>query len=390
MITLPTLSQINTGILTDLETEYRVNISLKQRVALRAIAAVLAGALWLVYKVIGFLQKNIWPDTADSEIFGGTLERFGRIILGRNRKTAVPGQYSAGVTGLNGSTIPALSIFQSNTSSLNPGSLFILDNAYTLSGTSGTILLRALVAGIESKLSNGDVLNPTSPLINVDSTVTVTGEVVQPLAEETIEAYRTAIVNRYKIESQGGSPGDYRIWSQDAQGVKAIYPYVKQNETNANIIYIEATVADSIDGKGTPSQAIIDDVESVTNFNPDTSIPQNERGRRPNTVINYFEGVTPKNVDITITGGSFSVSEKSKILTAMQSAIDAIRPFVAAADPLVTKNNIIDTFKLNGIIYSAVPGAVYTGITLEINSVPFQSFTFSDGNIPYLNSIFYA
>lgn len=391
MTTLPTLSQLYSGVLNDLETEYGINISLVQKVALRAIAAVQAGKLWLLYKFIAFVQKNIWPDTADPEASGGTLERFGRVRLGRNPRAAVAGQYRVSVTGTISAVIPAQAVFKSDDTSLHPGFLFILDNAHTLlTAASDTIILRALTGGVEAKLAVGNTLTSVSPIANVDSVVTVTVEEIQPLAAESLSAYRQAILDSFRLEAQGGAATDYRIWAADAQGVAKVYPYAKDGETNANDIYVEATIADSTDGKGTPSQAILDDVEAVVNFDPDTGIPINERGRRPNTVICYFLPVTPKSIDITITGfAGITASQKALILAAITNFLATVRPFVAAADTVASKNDIVSTNNLNGVIFSQIPAAVYTGITLEVAGVTLTSYTFNLGNIPYLNSITY-
>lgn len=391
MTTLPTLSQLYSGVLNDLETEYGINISLSQKVALRAIAAVQAGKLWLLYKLIGFVQKNIWPDTADPEASGGTLERFGRVRLGRNPRAAVAGQYRVLVTGTIGAVIPAQAVFKSDDTALHPGFLFILDNAHTLlTATADTMVLRALTGGVEAKLAVGNTLTTVSPIANVDSVVTVTVEEIQPLAAETLAAYRQAILDSFRLEAQGGAATDYRIWAADAQGVAKVYPYAKEGETNANNIYVEATIADSTDGKGTPSQAILDDVEDVVNFDPDTSIPINERGRRPNTVRCYFLAITPKNVDITITGFvGVTVTQKALILAAITNFLATVRPFVAAADTAASRNDIVSANNLNGVIFSQIPAAVYTGITLQVAGVSLSSYTFNLGNIPNLNSITY-
>lgn len=391
MINLPTLLQLQTGILGDLQTEYGVNISDKQKVALKAIADTQAGKLWQFYKVVAFTQKNIWPDTADTEANGGTLERFGRVRLGRNPYQPVSGQYTVSVSGSAGVVIPGqTTVAKANDTALNPGVLYVLDNSYTMPGTTGSILLRCLTAGESGKLNVGDTLTLTSPVALLSSTLTVTSETVQPLNGETIEDYRSKILNSFQLEAQGGAATDYRIWAADAQGEREVYVYAKSGETNANNIFVEANVADSIDGKGTPTQAILDAVRNVVNFNPDTSLSINERGRRPNTVREYYLAVSPKNVDITIIGGTFTTSQKSNILSAITAAVNAVRPFVAAADLLVNKNDVLDTNKLNGIIYSAVPGAVYTGVTLNVAGVTVLSYTFSQGDIPYQNSLTYA
>lgn len=391
MISLPTLIQLQTSILNDLQTEYGVNISNKQRVALAAVANTQAGKLWQYYKFVAFTQKNIWPDTADTEANGGTLERFGRVRLGRNPYQPVSGQYIVTVTGTTGAVLTGqTTVFKSNDDSLNPGILYVLDNTFIMTGSSNTITIRCLTAGEAGRLAIGNTLTLTSPIALVNSVVTVSTEAIQPLNGESIENYRNAILNSFRLEAQGGAATDYRIWAQDAQGEKQVYVYAKSGESNANNIYVEATIADSIDGKGTPTQAILDAVRDAVNFSPDTSLSINERGRRPNTVREYYLPVSPKNVEIIITGGTFSTSQKSDILSAMTISVNAIRPFVAAADLEIKKNDILDTNKLNGVIYSAVPGAVYTGVTLKVAAATLLTYTFINGNIPFLLSVTYA
>lgn len=391
MVTLPTLQAIYAGVLTDLETEYGVNISLTQKVALRAIAAVQAGKLWLSYKVLGFLQRQVWADTADSEINGGTLERFGRVRLGRNPRPAVAAQYTVSVTGTAGAIIPAQAVFRSNDTALHPGILYILDTEYTMSGSSDAILLRALTAGDAGSLSIGDTLTSTSPIALVNSTATVTAETVEPLAAETLTAYRAAILQSFRLEAQGGAATDYRIWAADAQGVAAVYPYPKSGETNANNIFVEATIADSTDGKGTPSQAILDEVEAVTNFNPDTTLNINERGRRPNTVVNYFLPITPDTIDIIIDGFTgVTATQQALILQALTDFIATVRPFVVAADAIVDRNDVLSVNNINGVIFSQIPTATYTSATLKVNGVSVSSNMFVQGNIPWLNSVTYT
>lgn len=391
MIALPTLSQLYTGVLNDLETEYGINISLTQKVALRAIAGMQAGKLWLLYKVIGFLQKNIWPDTADSESSGGTLERFGRIRLGRNPRAAVAAQYTVAVTGTTGAIIPAQTVFKADDDSLHPGILYILDTAYTMLSSGNTILLRALTAGDEGALDVGNTLTSTSPLAQVDDQVIVTIESVEPLAAETQEAYRAAVLQSFRLEAQGGAATDYRIWAADAQGVERVYPYPKNGETNANNIYVEATIADSTDGKGTPSQAILDAVEEVVERNPDTTLSINERGRRPNTVVCYFLPVTVDTIDIVVTGFvGVTAAQQALILAALETFIGTVRPYVAAADIAADKNDILSVNNINGVIFSQIPGAVYTSVTLKVNSVSVSSNTFVNGDIPWLNTVTYV
>ncbi len=391
MRNIPTLNELYTDIISDLESQYSATISLVGKVFLRALAMVQAGKLKLFYLAIGLLQKNIFVDTADSESIGGTLERFGRIKLGRNPYPARAGVYVLTVTGSIGATIKASTTFKSDDTSLSPGFLFVIDNDYVLVATTDYITVRALTIGVESKLSLLDTLTSTSPIALVNNPVTVYSITTEPLAAEDIEAYRLAIINSYRLEAQGGAATDYRLWSSDAQGVRFVYPYAKSGAVCEVDLYIEATVADSTDGKGTPSAQLLLDVEAVVDRSPDTSLDANERGRRPLQVIVHYLPVTIKTVDIVITGFTgITNDQKTVLLNAITDSVNLIRPFIDAADDLVNKNDTIDNNKIIGVITTQIPGSVFSSVTISVNGVVVSIYNFTLGNIPYLNSITYA
>lgn len=391
MITIPTISQLYTQILSDLETAYGSNIPAFGKNMLRALAAVQAGKIKLIYLAIGNLQKNIFIDTADPEASGGTLERFGRIKLGRNPFPARAGQYTITVTGQVGATIPALQTFKSDDDSTSPGQLFILDVAYTLLLATDTITVRALNAGLGSKLIVGDTLTATSPIPNVDAAATVSVVLIEAQAAQDIEDYREQGIDAYRLEPQGGAATDYRLWASDAQGVEQTYPYAKTGAANEINLYVEATLADSTDGKGTPSAALLQSVEDVVEFDPDTTRPQNERGRRPLGVFEvHYLPITPRTVDIIIEDFvNLTPAIQTAIYNALKESVDRNRPFVAAADILADKNDILDTNKIISVILLAAPGASFGDVTLKIDGVSLSTFTFINGNIPYFGSVTY-
>lgn len=387
MITIPTLSELYNGILNDLQSEYGSPVPNTQKNVLRCIAAVQAAKLKLKYLYLGSIQKNIWVDTADSEENGGTLERFGRIKLGRNKQKATAGIYTLVVSGETGATIPASTTFKSDDDSLNPGYLFILEQAYQLTGPTDTITVRALTAGLESKLEANDTLTATAPIASVDSGAYVQSIDTQPLAAETVEQYRATLNEAFRLEPQGGAASDYRIWCQDAQGVERVYPYARSGYTAEVNLYVEATPEDSIDGYGTPSAQILTDVEDVVNFNPDQTIPLLERGRRPLQVIVNYLPVTPIPVVITITNyAGLTLAKQATLLAALEEMISGIRPFVAAADVLINKNDIISNNQIIGVIVTAIPGSSFDAPVFTVGGIPYQSHQFLDGDIPYLSA----
>lgn len=392
MITIPTLAQLYAQVKSDIETEFGNNIPTFGKNALRMLAMVRAAELKVYYLLIGKLQKNIFPDTADSEASGGTLERFGRVKLNRDPFPAQAGQYSCTVSGSIGATIPAQTTFKSNDDSLNPGKLYVLDIAYTLLTLNADVItLRALNAGVESKLLIGDQLTATSPIANVNKIATVAGVVVEPFAQENIEDYRSKVVESYQSEPNGGSPSDFRLWSKDAQGVKQAYPYAKTNAPGEVNLYIEATVSDSIDGLGTPSAQLLADVEEVVTQDPDTSKPIDERGRLPIGVfdVHYLPvTVLPVNVNIANFVG-LTAALQTQIENAIKTQIDQIRPFIGGADVLDNKNDILDINRIASTILDVKPGAQFGTITLTVDGNPVTSKVFINGDIPYLNAVTY-
>lgn len=386
---IPTISQLQSEIVADLETQFQTNIPVFGRVFLRVIAFVQAAKLKLFYLALANIQKNIFADTAEPENIGGTLERFGRVKLNRDPRQATQGEYEVTITGEIGAVINAEQTFKSDDSATSAGKMFVLDNAFTFVSTTGTITLRALEAGTESSLVVGDTLTATSPILNVNSTATVTAETISPVNAEDTETYRAQVVEAYQLEPQGGAASDYRLWSKDAQGVKQSYPFAKNGFAGEINVFVEANIADSIDGKGTPNATIITDVESAIEFDPDTTQPIEERGRRPLGVfLVHVLPITPLNVDITINGYiGLTPQIQTQIENAVKEMVNSIRPYVAACDVLENKNDILDSNKVVAAVINAQSGSVFGAVNISVGGSPVTSYVFANGNIPFFNSI---
>lgn len=387
----PTLKELFDGVLADLNAELDISIPLFGKIFLRALAAVQAGKLWLSYKFLALVQKNIFVDTADPESKGGTLERFGRIKLNRNPFLPVAGIYTVEVTGTIGATIKANTTFKSNDDAANPGKLFVLDVEKILVAETDSIVLRAFEGGIDSKLEIGDQLTATAPISNVNSIVTTLTEDTQPLAGEDIEDYRDKAIEAYRLEPQGGASSDYRIWSADAQGVRRVFPFAKTGFSNEINVFVEATIVDSIDGKGTPTIGILTEVEEVIEFDPDISRPLTERGRRPLGLFKAnVEPIEVKTVDIEITNFiGLTPTIQQNIITAVSVLLDDIRPFVAGADVVEDKNDILSVNNLIFSVLEVIPNDTnFDTLTFKIDTVPVPvSQLFENGDIPFLGVI---
>ena len=383
MINIKTTKELFDEIKLAIEAALNITIPLIGPVFLLAFSSVQAAKLRIYYLAISFLQKNTFVDTADSEDIGGTLERWGRAVLGRSPFAALPAQYDVEISGTIGFLIPASTTFKSNDGSLNPGKLFILDNGVTLSSTPETITLRALEGGTASTLAVNDLLTATSPLSGVPTDlVKVLAEAVTPTDEEDIEDYRAKALQSFRLEPQGGAGVDYRLWSFDAAGVENVYPYAKSGFPSEVIVYVEAEILASVDSKGSAGAAMLTDVRDVIEFNPDATLPLNDRGRRPLSDNPDVVSVTPLDVEITIDSSSFSPAQETLVVASIENYIQSIRPVVDSIP-----EEVEDTIRLNSIIFaieSAVSGVSYGTVTFKVAGVPQPiQYQMQQGEIPF-------
>lgn len=374
-MTIPTLQQLYSQVLADLESEMNITIPLFGKSFLRALAMVQAAKLWMLYLRLSFVQKNTWVDTCDSD----TLDRFGFVKLGRYRYPATQGKYLCSVNGSVGATINGGTQFISNDDSQSPGKLFVLDITYVCTGSSDEIELRALEAGDDSRLFIGNTLTSVVPISLVDSILTVTSETLQPDAAEDIEDFRRKVIDSFQLMPQGGAPADYRLWSSEVAGIVQTYPYTASGNTNQVNLFIEG---DTVNGVPSPTD--------INNVRDNIELPTSDRpARKPATDLVNYLAVTPLTIDIEIS--SFvGTPPASLIESAIISALSDVRPFVDSIDIVSNRNDLFSTNNIIQIILEVQPGSSFGAITMEVDGVVESSHQFTDGDIPLLGIISYV
>lgn len=349
-----------------------------------ALSSSLAGQFKLLYLFLEDNKNEQFPDKAKTSANGGTLERHGQIQLGRGINSATSAVLSFSVTGDVGSVLRSELTFKN----VN-GLLYVLDTEYVLTGNNDIIGVRSLGGGSDYNLEVGDELTITEPVIGVEQSVFVHDIVSSALAEETTEAYRKAILDSLQLEPQGGSRTDYRLWSQDAQGVRLVYPYVKDGDAGVMQIYVESTVDDSIDGLGTPSMDLIEEVENVIFFDPDETKREYERGRIPLQVTLEVLPISLNPVDVNIVGLNINSAEiTSSIEANLKTYLNTVRPFVAGGELARNKNDILYSAKLQSVVTDVIDsGNFFSDFIISVNGVNQTSYLFNRENIPYLRNV---
>lgn len=375
---IPTLQEIEARLRASIDTQFGNTPGLDRRV-LNAITGVLAAEFKLLYIATALVQKNNFPDTADSELVGGTLQRFGRVKLERNPFPASQGVFTVNVTGQAGGVIAQGLIFRANN-----GELYTTEQTVTLSGTNGVITVRSVNGGSNVLLAVGETITATEPIVNVNSEGTVATVDTAPQDAETLEQYRALVLQAYRTEPQGGAAADYRVWATDAQGIARVFPFAGDQAGVLNI-YAEGTNTSKV-----PETSTLDALTAVLNQDPDTTKPLSQRGRRPISAwdLNVL-AVTPISINVTINGlQDRSTTVVNTIQSALRSYFETIRPHVGGADD---PNRILDTVRLGEIVQaitnSLLPGNFFDSVTMQINSNTVTSRRFVNGDIPVLGTL---
>lgn len=387
-VNTPKLSEIRDSIVNDLKASLGISSAVFGKNFLYVFAGVLAAKLKLFYLSSAEVQKNLAPDLASTEANGGTLERFGRLKLGRNPYPATSGVYSLDVTGEIGAVIKSGTTWKSDDDSSNPGYLFVIDADFTMTAVTETITVRALTTGSSSEMVVNDTASSTSPILNVDSTATFSAVITSPVDAETIDQYREKVVLSERLEPQGGAASDFRLWSYDAVGVKQSYPYAKSGASAEVVIYIE--VDTTVDTQGVAPNSVLEEVAEVIEFDPDTTKPLYERGRRPLGVFDVeVLSIVPLDVEISINGlTDLSQEIQDLISESLESYIKTVRPFVSGADIIANENDVLSINKIAYVVVSSIPDNVrFDSISLTVNSSSASNFQFTKGFIPYLENI---
>ena len=397
MTTAPTLTELYQAISSDFKQSFSINSENDLKRTLIALASSNAGMLKLFYLALLDVQKNIYPDLADSENNGGTLERFGRVKLGRDPYPSTQGIFKITVTGTIGAEVAINTQFKKIDENSTLPSLYTATETVVLTATTGLITIISDKSGTDYNLAVGDELYSVNPINNISSLVVVSSVETEAIDEEDIEDYRELILKAFRLEPNGGSNSDYVAWALDVEGIRTVYPYTTAGVAGTATVYAEATVSASTDGRGTPSQVLMNalwtyDKTGVFELDPDITQSIYNRGRRQLglTEINILP-VSPVAVNITLTNlKNKSVEVKVSIVDELKKMLFYKRPFIVGVGDI---NNKKDTLYMSDIIV-ALQNAIETGNTYDnvsatCNGLPLP-FIFLNGNIPYINTITYV
>jgi len=203
----PTLPELIKRVEGDIKGPLGI-VTVLRRSFIGVISRALAGLAHLLFGFLKFIEKNAFPDTAETEF----LDRWAG-IWGVSRLIATFAQFQLTVTGTDGTTIPAGTVYQRD-----DGAEYTVDTEVTLA-SGGVLDLTAVTAGAAGNLELADNLSIQSPIAGLDSEGTVTSITTDAEDAEGDESLRSRLIDRIQNPPSGGAANDYLQWALSVPGV---------------------------------------------------------------------------------------------------------------------------------------------------------------------------
>jgi len=210
------LQSIIDRIISDFQTRIAGATSLLRRSSLRVIARVMAGAVHLLYEYLDYQARQLFVLTADEAGLEAISSEYGIA-----RTTAVEAVGICTATGTTGTIIPAGTQLRSAADQV-----YETDEDVTIAAGVASLDFTAVAAGADGNDEAGITLTFVSPIVGVDTSVTVDADGISGGAdEETDDSLRTRVLARKRQPPHGGAYFDYEAWALEVSGVTRAWSF---------------------------------------------------------------------------------------------------------------------------------------------------------------------
>jgi len=158
-------------------------------------------------------------------------------------------------------------------------------------------------------------------------------------------------------------------------------------------VYVEVTTA--IDADGIPTEAILDDVRTDLNTDPDTGVARMPLGTTDEKL--FVEPIIRSEFDVEIDGLVVEASQETALKASLDTGVDeyfrSVVPFVTGIDAEIDRNDVITSVKLSQVIQDilAAYGATVDDITFELTGgSPVTRYTVDENELAKLGTITYV
>lgn len=305
-----TIEEVQQLLIRSFEHEFNTQLRILPKSFIKILCKVFAGVFIVVYKLVGWYFLQMFPETADWKevtILGVRLRPLVKlgVLFG-------VGEPLAGVQWRGIITIDVLtqgSVLYSGTQlkSSVTGKLYIVEETKALLQTKETVSVVCTEIGTAGNLEKNDTLNFVNPYGFIKTEAIVSDVARVGLDNELESSYRNRVINRFRLQPQGGALADYRIWASEVPGVLNVYPYNDKEQPGGVLLYVSGISDVYVDR--IPDKGLLKKVGEACTYDPETG----RATRKPLTAMldpkndGSYSNVKPVSVavfDVVITGVS--------------------------------------------------------------------------------------
>tara|TARA_R100000541_G_scaffold18689_2_gene28564 strand:+ start:14320 stop:15510 length:1191 start_codon:yes stop_codon:yes gene_type:complete len=390
----PTTKQVADNIVAQIEAQISQSVPFLPKTFIRVLARAVAGVYVVLYKYGGFIFLQMFVSTASDKqttINGRTitpLREWGDLVGIPAPKAATQAELEVTVTVTNQT---GFLLSGSQLLGQTNGVTYLVSGDVALNAPTVQAVVRAAGdqqggdgAGTIGNLDAGAIVSFANPLPNVAREAVVASQVTTGADGEATAAYRQRILDRFQKRPQGGAYADYEQWGEEAAGVANVYPYTSTCPGQVDI-YVES----STEPDGIPTNAQIQAALDL--------IELDENGlatRRPaNALVNGFP-ITRLAFDVRVTGllvPSGLPEVQAQITEAVTEYFLTREPFIIGLSVGARTDQVTQT-AVGGIVDDIVSaaGGIFTGVTLELNTVLTNIYILGIGEKSKLGTISYV
>lgn len=253
----PTLRElIDTGA-AEFESRLPGVLARVRRSLVGVINRVLAGGLSSLYQYTEWLNRQAWPDLAESEYLDAHGLRWG---VSRTPSVAATG--TVRLTGTDGTVVP-----QGTSLRRADGVLYSTTAEGTISAGQLLVAAQSTTLGQAGNAGIGTALSLASPVAGVSSAATAYSAMAGGADIEDDAAYRARILARIRKPPAGGSTDDYLAWMLAVPGVTRAWVYPGEQGAGSVVLrFVRDDDASPIPDAGEVAtvQAAVDALRPVT------------------------------------------------------------------------------------------------------------------------------
>lgn len=282
-----TIEEVQRLLLRSFEHKFNTQLRILPKSFVKVLCKVFAGVFIVLYKLVGWYFLQMFPETADWQevtILGVKLRPLVKLGVLFGVGEPLSGVQWRGNIAVEVLTVGSVLYSGAQLKSSVTGRLYITEETKTLLHAKETVSVVCTEIGTAGNLEQNDTLNFVNPYGFIKTEAMVSDVTRVGLDNELESSYRNRVINRFRLQPQGGALADYRIWASEVPGVLNVYPYNDKEQPGGVLLYVSGIPEVYTDR--VPDSGLLKKVGEACTYDPETG----KATRRPLTAV-----LDPKN-----------------------------------------------------------------------------------------------